>query len=193
MKETGKKALTVLMALCMALTLMPQLAPNAAAAGGSLRTEALDLTVLDTDTVNTAEGWAWYAAASGDYSAKTLVLDGLNLQASDYYFGGLVLPGDSTIVLAEDSVNTVSYNYAASYGFYAAYGVFCNGSLTIQGDGAISVFSTTSSSIFNAGIYTASGNLTIESGTVTATALYGSNCYGLYSNAGVVISDGAVT
>lgn len=115
---------------------------------------------MEYDITNTAEGWTWYRyenEAEG-YSARTLVLDGINLETEDPSFG-LKLPAGSTIILSDGSSNTVSGT---------AFGIWALGNLTIQGVGELHAESTMDGG-GRIGIF-CSSELNIIGSTVTASA-----------------------
>ena len=154
MKKSGNKLISVLVALCMVLVIMPQLALTTAAMT-TARTTALDLTAITTNIVNPEEGWAWYYTGDEGYDDKTLVLGGLNLVTSDA--DALKLPADATIVLADGSENTVTSTYSNNGHSHGIHGF---GSLTIQGSGTLDV---------------AGGNPTNENGSMGILMEYAEN------------------
>lgn len=172
MKIVYRKGLSILLALCMMLTPMPGMIPHVKAFDIVERTTALDLTLdsisymgiegpgsanpQNSDITDTAEGWSW------NHSAKTLVLDGIDLETSEAF--ALTLPAGSTIALADGSINTVKSTYSDGS---ATCGIKSPGNLTIQGStGRLSVesgsFTNSSSAIY------AQGNLAISGGIINA-------------------------
>jgi hypothetical protein len=113
------------------------------------RTNTLDLTGTDVfyndtvgqpanqdptlyDITNTGEGWTWYL--NGDltagYSAKTLVLDGIDLNTEDAV--GIKLPAGAIIVLAHGSENLV--NITGTSRNDGTRGISGEGDLEVTGD-----------------------------------------------------------
>lgn len=207
MKKTGKKGMSILMALCMLLALIPQLAPKAAAVDTPTRTTALDLTSgsvtyengtttvtanpTTSDITDSAEGWIWYLNANAGlgYPAKALVLDGLNLETSDAT--ALKLPTGSTIVLSAGSLSAVRSTYASG----TTYGIYASGNLNMKGSGTLTARGGNITSGMNStcGIF-CQGPLVIEDGSVSAM---GGDCvngysYGIKSPNSITIQDGSV-
>lgn len=123
---------------------------------------------LDNDIVNTSEGWAWYRYENEalGYSAKTLVLDGIDLETHDQT--ALELPSGSTIVLANKSENIIS---TANEGY--DYGIDVVGDLTIAGNGKLFITAGNTSALGSIGLFV-TGLFSLESGTVFSK-VYGSN------------------
>ena len=101
---------------------------------------------------NTSEGWSWYLY--GDevtgYPARTLVLDGLNLN------GSIKLPNDATIILADGSLSSAM----------APANVIEGTQVTIKGSGELIVVGTSTEG--TTGIRTTA--LTIEDGIIRVSA-----------------------
>ncbi len=154
--------------------------------GGDIhqRTTGLDLTISSityqdnsgdfatanpqtSDITDTGEGWAWYlnANAALGYQAKTLVLNGIDLNTADYY--GIYLPGGSTIILADGSENYINVTYQGSM---TVRGIIAVGDLTVSGNtGSLQVTSGPSSGDFNTGIYS-NRNMVLSGGEITVNA-----------------------
>ncbi|WP_419824100.1 S-layer homology domain-containing protein [Anoxybacterium hadale] len=176
---------------------------------GTVRKAALDLSIQtsDEDKLST-EGWAWYFAGNETlhYAEKTLVLSGLTLHATESI--ALTVPDGTTIVLADDTINTiVGGNATSDSGPASAYGVYCPGALTILGDGTLNVFSgkaTCTMEEFNgyegksAGIYSTgnlilTGDAAINATGGEATSLYeNGHSTGIMSGAVMTIQSGTI-
>lgn len=65
---------------------------------------------IDNNIIDTSEGWTWYLNGDSDagYPERTLVLDDIMLQPVTTISSALILPDDTTIVLADGSNNSVS-------------------------------------------------------------------------------------
>ncbi|WP_085832365.1 S-layer homology domain-containing protein [Clostridium merdae] len=188
--------------------------------GKIVRTTALDLTDISESNLyrsnksgdvytNAAEGWTWYAAkttvGSNSYAANTLVLSGLNINTAATATA-LKVPGGTTIVLTEGTINSASSGYTSS-GSEAVYtyGVYGAGALNIKGGGTLSAFAGTAAYTksnnsyggFSHGIYSA-GALNITEGIISAKGGFGgptgaeNKSYGIYSNSTIDISGGTV-
>ena len=205
MKKANQKVLSLLLILCVLLAPFPGIGPQAEAGGSAIRNTMLSLdstsityqksdgtTVVGanpktTDISDSAEGWSWNS------TTKTMVLDGINLVAPDAI--GLKLPPGSTIILTDGSVNTVMSTYAGedSNGGTNSFGIICDGLLTIQGAGGLSVVSGTSNIAFSLGIYARA--LTISGGNINATGGLSpaGESAGIYILGPVNITGGTVT
>ncbi|MEG0229965.1 MAG: hypothetical protein RR640_05110, partial [Oscillospiraceae bacterium] len=110
------------------------------------------------------EGWSWTA-----YN-KTLVLDRIdinmigndtNSNARNY---AIKVPGGTTIVLANDTLNKVYSNIIGTKNENYS-GIFCDGDLTISGNGKLDVKSANTTLSQSSGIEV-TGNLNINSGDI---------------------------
>ena len=173
------------------------------------RTNTLDLTVTDIfyndaegqpanqdptlyDITNTGEGWTWYL--NGDltagYSAKTLVLDGIDLNTEDAV--GIKLPAGAIIVLAQGSENLV--NITGTSHNDGTKGISGEGDLEVTGDaGSLQVVTGNTTETLNIGIF-ASENLIISGGQINVNVgTSGLSIYGIVSNEGrITISGGSI-
>ena len=102
---------------------------------------------FSADTDQTGTGWSW------DSTNKVLTLSGASI-------GAIVIEPDATIVLADGTTNTIS-------GEVVNQALWAKGALTIQGNGTLTVTNARVNQN-NYAIY-AGGNLTITSGTITAS------------------------
>ncbi len=184
MKRACQKGLSILLVLCMMLGLLPGITSHVAADGALTRSQALDLTTATSDIPDTGEGWSW------NNGTKTLVLNGMNLQTDAAT--PLLLPFDSTIVLADGSVNTVATTYT---GTSLTRGIHCTGSLTIQGTtGTLNITSGVTTATSSTMGLSSGKNLTILGGTINALAQSsGYSSIGIYAVTSVIISGGTVT
>ncbi|MDL2233686.1 carbohydrate-binding domain-containing protein [Ruminococcaceae bacterium OttesenSCG-928-L11] len=134
----------------------------------------IESTTATQDNIAT-EGWKW------DQNTSTLTLNGLDI-ATTGSNRGIQTAINITIVL-EGSDNKIETE--------EAHGIYANGSLIIQGDGALTVNAGRS------GIYMASGALAIESGTLNLNGNpTNSNQSGIFTGSaspGITINGGVVT
>ncbi|SHH65347.1 Listeria/Bacterioides repeat-containing protein [Sporobacter termitidis DSM 10068] len=199
MKRTCHKGLSILLTLCMVLTLLPVVAPRAQATGTVTRTTSLDLSSVvniaynnsdgGTGSANpsaqnisdTAEGWSWV------YGTRTLLLDGLNLDTTS--FKGIQLPIGSTIVLADGSSNTVTTRGETASG---AYAIYCMGAVTVQGNtGELNVTSPNSNYATTA--FFADGDLMVSGGILNVRAKNAVTASrGLFAGGSLSIAAGSV-
>ena len=191
-----KRLLSVLLSLCMVLSLLPAVSPMVSAAAP---------TVVYVSGVNVADGGYWKSdfdggiisdgASASDYTVKyvpsthTLTLNGANItechEWSTNHAAAIAVNGDLNLEL-------LGYNYVAGKDFDYSYGVFqSNGTLTISGSGQVTVVGGTATS-WSYGIYSSSTEM--NGGTIVAVASTAGNqsvgFYGLYS---IAITDGEVT
>ena len=173
-----KRVLSLVLALCLTLPLLPGAAFAAepasqtadftgAAEGGA---EAA-LALLNAAKWNNAEASTW------DSSTKTLTLKGVNFTTTATT--ALKLPAGATIVLADGTHNSITGGGAdaAVDGTYHndiyIYGIYAEGALTIQGAGSLNVKSGKHTNTGNAWTYSvalyAKGLVTVESGEIALT------------------------
>lgn len=134
MKQKCKQILSVLLTLCMALSL---LTVTAAAAEGetahTTRTMTLNLANQSGDLSDAAEGWSWNA------ETKTLALSGCTIDVNTDDFAGVtavILPDGATIATEKGTKNVISNRSVFDFG---SIGIACDGALTIAGDGELSI------------------------------------------------------
>lgn len=173
-----KRVLSLVLALCLTLALLPTAAFAAepasqtadftgAAEGGA---EAA-LALLNAAKRNNAEDSTW------DSSTKTLTLKGVNFTTTATT--ALKLPAGATIVLADGTHNSITGGGAEvnETGGYQAkisvYGIYAEGALTIRGSGGLNVKSGKHTNTGNAWTYSvalyAKGMVTVEGGKVALT------------------------
>jgi hypothetical protein len=155
-----------------------------------------DITAIDGDKIKgTLASDHKISIANG----ATVTLDGVTINGTsdvDYMWAGLTCEGNATIILKDDTTNTVK-------GFYANYpGIYVpkDKTLTIQGETAGTGSLAASSNGYGAGIgcsYSGGkcGNITIKGGFITATG--GNECAGIGSSSSsscgdITISGGQV-
>lgn len=113
------------------------------------------------------EGWDW------DPGTSTLTLSGLGLYVSGVNLraqpGALILPAGSTIALTEGSENSIVLDLS-SCNADNAYGIYCNGPLTITGAGRLSVEIVNTNARRSCGI-SALGDITIQGGAEVSAAV----------------------
>lgn len=173
-----KRVLSLVLALCMTLPLLPGAAFAAepasqtadftgAAEGGA---EAA-LALLNAAKWSNAEDSTW------DGDTKTLTLKGVNFTTTATT--ALKLPDGATIVLADGTHNSITGGDAEvnETGGYQAkisvYGIYAEGDLTIRGSGGLNVKSGKHTNTGNAWTYSvalyAKGLVTVESGEIALT------------------------
>ncbi|MPN10163.1 hypothetical protein SDC9_157458 [bioreactor metagenome] len=162
----------------------------------TVRTTELDLRdqTSDEDKLST-EGWAWYFSPNPDldYAAQTLVLSDMTLNTADAI--ALYVPDGTTIVLIENTINTVkSGDTTSDSEAVYVYGVYSPGVLTIRGNGTLNAIAGKAVSIEKRsesyGIFSRSMN--IQDGTIIGNG--GSDAggsYGICSQTTMVISGGS--
>jgi hypothetical protein len=194
-----KKVLSILLALCLVLTLLPSLSQAVAIyrlyVGNTL---VFDYTSSSPEsTWETGTTYYWKAAGSGDYAytqtgnandylfsvnfdegieSFTLTLNGVNITTTDSSGHGIYSNSSLNIVLVDDSSNYVSSSGDA---------IYVSQNVGISGSGSLTVTAGTSSS----GIYSPYSNIIIEGGTVTANGNTGISA----SQGSITISGGSVT
>ena len=173
-----KRVLSLVLALCLTLALLPTAAFAAepasqtadftgAAEGGA---EAA-LALLNAAKWSNAEDSTW------DGDTKTLTLKGVNFTTTATT--ALKLPAGATIVLADGTHNSITGGAAEvnETGGYQAkisvYGIYAEGALTIRGSGGLNVKSGKHTNTGNAWTYSvalyAKGMVTVEGGKVALT------------------------
>ena len=197
-----KRLFSVLLACGMVLALLPAAALATSSSDYGLWVGGVGV----TSSASTGVGWSYTSASN------TLTLTGANI--SDCYsindipydtntsVAGIYADGDLNIVLVGNNTITAT---ATNLGYSS--GVYVGGALTISGSGSLTatggaIESTTN--FISSGIF-ASGSITINSGTITATAgnttIAGSQAGGAYGtgllsfssltiNNGTVIANG---
>ena len=188
--------------------------------GYTVRTTALDLTGISSSKLygstlsgsvytNAAEGWTWYAAettvAGERYTANTLVLSGTTVHT--IASAALTVPDETTVVLEEDSENTVISGYTSSdsedvftYGLYGKGALYMKGGGTLNARAGTAAYTSSDSKKEGSsyGIYSL-GNLNFSSCTVNAYGGRGvttgsdNKSFGIYSDATLIISSGSIT
>lgn len=186
----AKTKFTKLWSILLALAMVVGMLPIAALAAGSA-TGTADFTVGD----GTAALTLLNAAKTGDTDStwdgdtSTLTLNGVNFTTTAAT--AVKLPDGAKITLADGTTNTIKGGDAATGDCYGIYG---EGSLTIQGTGTLNVTSGTAGNL-SFGIH-AQNSVTINSGAVTATggAAPGNQSLGIRAlNGNLTINGGTVT
>lgn len=195
MKSIFKKGLSILLVICLLLTLAPAGILQVQAADPS-RSTALDLTGTSltyktinnssvtvnpslTDITNTGEGWTWYT------STKVLLLNGISLASSDEF--AIKLPAGSSIVLASGSSNSVSNNSSSTSG--NSYGILSEGGIGISGDGTLNVSGGSAGNSY--GIYCDGSFSTAYATIMSSGGNSTENSYGIYIGGDALIYDHA--
>ena len=191
-----KKILSLVLTVCMVLSLLPAVSLPAAA------TAMIDYTVGETKIGNNADGpiasasgdgWTWaYASGAGTLTLTDAYIRGADSSSDSY---GANLPDGTTIVLKGDST------IASGTGSYDCVAVFCRGALRIEngdaaGVGSLSAVGGESSGGDSKGLEMrgSQSTLTIESGRVTGLGgtAYNSS-YGIYAQTLIVSGSADVT
>ena len=121
-----------------------------------------------------ASGPNWTYTNTDDGHNPTLYLNGVNITAEGI---GIKYNGDYELQIVLSSENTITSKYEGIFSSYAGITISGNGSLEITSDKVT-------------GIYVNSHNITINSGTITATGYGGGiNCY----DGNITINGGTVT
>ncbi len=132
-----------------------------------------------TSANTSGTGWSY------DEQTRTLTLDGFHYEGNEsgikaYRYITIVIKGNNQIKSTKGSNDTDSWSSA----------IWCDEGATIGGDGTLEV--TTANWMRNDGINAVSGTLTINSGTIIATAQSTDITYGIYAK-NVVINGGNIT
>ena len=159
-------------------------------------------TVSANTTIN--DGYRVYGTLGGNYKISiavdaTVTLDGVTINGtnnSSYKWAGLNCLGDAAVILADGSTNSVKGFYCTYPGIHIPSGY----TLTIQGTGELNASSydgTNGGAGIGGGWQISCGNITITSGTVTATGKTGATgiggaCYNA-SCGNITISGGTIT
>lgn len=152
----GKKKLTRLCSFLLVLVMVVGMMPTIALAAESA-------TANFVDHPDTAPGLLG-SNASWDASNKILTLSGVNFETTVPI--AVQLPADATIVLEEDTINTITGGDSTSD---HCFGIYAVGDLTIEG----------------------TGTLNVTGGNADATGA-SKNSYGIFANGGVTVQDTAV-
>lgn len=174
-----KRLISALLILCLCIAFVPAVyaAENEIGADFTAADSAAALQTLTGGDSTLAE---WNA------ETKTLTLKGVQYQSNART--AVKLPADSTILLADGTTNSIrggqmtiaENNTTGDYFVYAyAYGLLCEGALTIRGSGTLSVTGTgltntgsadpTSVGLAAQKLTVESGNVTVQGGTVKST------------------------
>ena len=191
-RRIGAMALMVLM-LTLGYSLF------AAAAPAETRTAPLDLTAAASE-VNAAQGWEW------DSVDRVLTLSGINFEVAAFpgpNMFGMILPANTTIVLANGTTNTIRVADVPMTG--TNIGISALGSLTItneSGSGTSGILNVASGQGINTyGIHNwmGSSHLTINAGTIDISAgnstdtTFAGYSEGITFGSSITINDGHVT
>ena len=124
MKKVGRKVTSILLTLCMLLTMLP-----VSALAVDTASVSTDFTLEGTSDC-TGSGWSWTNSTKTLMLTSETISEAVNDGVNDYF--AFILPGGSTIALRSRS--TVSCSNADS-----PYDIQCEGDLTITGDGTLNV------------------------------------------------------
>lgn len=160
----------------------------------ALRTTAASISLSTTldfrseaSQTNNSYGYAW------NKDTKTLTLTDFSMVLNTAKDTAIHLPADSTIYLPEGTKNEIVLPESAA-STMSFYGIRCEGNLTIEGKGSLSVkLLQPRDRIF--GIYlneTQGARLTVKESIVSVeVATTPSYCYGVYVSGDVALKDGA--
>ena len=127
-----------------------------------------------------------------DSTTKVLTLKGVNFTTTA--ITAVKLPEDATIVLAEGTESIIaSVNEGA--GEYCSFGIYAEGDLTVEGDGALNAIGGTAKGryTYSCGIYAYESNITVSGGEVNANGGTAYNkSFGIFAGNDVIISGGTV-
>ncbi len=191
-----KRLLSVLLSLCMVLSLLSAVSPMVSAAAP---------TAVYVGSINVVGGGYWLGdgvggitsvgASASNYSVhydsatNTLTLNGANItecrEWSTYYTAAITANGDLNLELLGD-------NYVTGKDFDYSYGMSqSNGTLTISGSGTLTATGGTATT-WSYGIYSSSTE--INGGTIVAVAsTAGNQSVGFFGLNSITITDGEVT
>lgn len=174
MKHSGKKALSVILSVCMLLSLLPAMTIGALAAGGTVK---VGNESTPAATAYTGTGWSWTPAAGS--TPGTLTLSGVNLTSA-----GILLTCDANLVL--EGANYISGSVTSS-GYTAA--IYSSGALTVGGSGTLKI----APGSFQFGIYASS--LIFNSGYIEVSVNYSSHPNAIYSTSttGITVNGGYIS
>lgn len=175
-----KKLLSLVLAACLVLSLLPALSLPAEA--GSMTRYAIGetsigyATNLSSNIVTnvTGDGWTWTHTGDAATGSGTLTLTSAYIKGADDASGdsyGAKLPGGTTIVLNGDS--TIAGGTAS----YESCGISCEGTMTVEGTGSLSAVGgngENSYGIISTKLNISSGKLTTIGGTASGSS-YGVN------------------
>ncbi len=192
-----KRLLSIVLSLCMVLSLLPAVSPMVSAAAP---------TAVYVGGINVVGGGYWLGdgvgginsvgASASNYSVhydsatNTLTLNGANItechEWSTYYTAAITANGDLNLVLLGD-------NYVTGKDFQYSYGVYqSNGTLTISGSGTLTATGGTATNGYSFGILP--DYLIINGGRITAQGgtSNSSNSIGISAMTSISITDGTV-
>ena len=192
-----KRLLSVLLSLCMVLSLLPAVSPMVSAAAP---------TAVYVGGINVVGGGYWFGDGVGgitsdganasnytvhyDSATNTLTLNGANItechEWSTYYTAAIAANGDLNLELLGD-------NYVTGKDFDYSYGVYqSNGTLTISGSGTLTATGGTATNGYSFGIL--ADSLIINGSIITAQGgtSNASNSNGIVAMTSISITDGTV-
>ena len=171
-----KRVLSLVLALCLTLALLPAAVFAEGPADKTADFTAEDGGAAAIALLNAAK-WSNAEDSTWDGDTKTLTLKGVNFTTTATT--ALKLPDGATIVLADGTHNTIQGGdaEAATGGKYDKhiyiYGIYAEGDLTIRGSGGLNVKSGKHTNTGNAWTYSvalyAKGMVTVEGGKVALT------------------------
>lgn len=184
-----KRILSILLCLCMAITLLP----TAALAAEDKTDRTSRLALYDTPAENLTEGWKWEYNA--DTTTYTLTLDNVNFNVSDHSAitftakANQAAPNINIVLIGKNvvkSTNSTSSSYNGCGLYLNAADATTVPAYTFTGDGSLEVSGQ------YAGIYAYSkGNVTVDGTTIAAE---GAAHSGILTGTGTVsLKDSTVT
>lgn len=189
-----KKLLSILLCLCMVVTLLPTVAlaasPAASVCVGGAQLSAGEYTPDGSEITTTKPGdnYAYFEVANGTatLTLHNFTYSGAGADIGSYGNSAVCADGALAIVLEGENSVTQSKNNSGS-----SYGIYCKGDLTISGAGTLNATGGAAASGDSKGIHS-SGKLTVSGGTITATGGAATSSYGVYASGGAEITGGVI-
>lgn len=191
-----KKLLSILLCLCMVVTLLPTMAlavdPSVWVGEVELTsttpytTDGTTAATADPGVGNRAASYALFNSTTGTLTLHDFTYSGEGHTNDSESKAAIYADGALAIVLEGENSVTQSKNNSGT-----SYGIYCKGALTISGAGTLNVTGGEAASGDSKGIYS-SGKLTVNGGTITATGGAATSSYGVYASDGAEISGGVI-
>lgn len=184
MKKMKKKAWACLMALAIALTMLPGMAVKAEAA------TSYDVWVGDvevTSACTSGKGWSY------DAKSKTLTLENFECRAKGKDIGrgtgALAVLGDLKLVLKGKNYIENTTTKAESKGENWNCGIYVTGTITISGDGSLEVSGGEGFTSHGMSV----GSLAVNGGQITSIGKEAQGSSGIFARTAVTVNNGNLT